>query len=159
MKFNVGLENKRFIKRWNRLEEEYRAAGMTEEAIEEMRIFDWNEFKSRRRFSEHNQFFEGAEFVDGEDTDIDDHPLHDRFFESFAVEDDYFSERRYGWIEQLDDEDLIIAVKSMKPEYLEIITQYVYEEKTLDEIGALYGVKKAAISNKLTRIKKIIKKF
>ena len=46
-----GLERKRFNEEQKRLAEQYRAAGMTEEQIEQMYQFDLVEFDSRRRFS------------------------------------------------------------------------------------------------------------
>ena len=52
-----GLERKRFNEEQKRLAEQYRAAGMTEEQIEQMYQFDLVEFNSRRRFSEHTQQF------------------------------------------------------------------------------------------------------
>ena len=53
-----GLERKRFNEEQKRLAEQYRAAGMTEEQIEQMYQFDLVEFNSRRRFSEHTQQFQ-----------------------------------------------------------------------------------------------------
>ena len=55
MAWNNGYERKKFESEQKRLAEEYRAAGMTEEQIEEMYQFDLAEFRSRRRFCEHNQ--------------------------------------------------------------------------------------------------------
>ena len=57
-----GLERKRFNEEQKRLAEQYRAAGMTEEQIEQMYQFDLVEFNSRRRFSEHTQQFSVASF-------------------------------------------------------------------------------------------------
>ena len=50
MAWNNGYERKKFESEQKRLAEEYRAAGMTEEQIEEMYQFDLTEFRSRRRF-------------------------------------------------------------------------------------------------------------
>ena len=48
MKFNYGLEKKKFDEIWNRLEKEYAAAGMSQYAIDEMKTYDWNVFKKER---------------------------------------------------------------------------------------------------------------
>ena len=40
MGFNYGREKRRFDKEWERLEEEYIAAGMPYEAIEHMKAYD-----------------------------------------------------------------------------------------------------------------------
>ena len=38
MEFNYGLERKRFEREWNKLRQQYRKAGMDENAINEMYI-------------------------------------------------------------------------------------------------------------------------
>ena len=48
MKFNYGLEKKKFDEIWNRLEKEYAVAGMSQYAIDEMKTYDWNVFKKER---------------------------------------------------------------------------------------------------------------
>lgn len=41
MGFNYGREKRNFDKVWERLEEEYRGAGMSEDKIQQMKDFDW----------------------------------------------------------------------------------------------------------------------
>lgn len=159
MEFNYGLEKKRFEKKWERLEAEYREAGMREEAIEEMKAYDWETFKRERIFCIHNQFYQGHRFANDDEIEDGKDPLLEKYFYSFTTEDNYFGERRYGWIEQLDDEELIIAVKSMKIEYIEIITRYVYEEETQAEIAESLDITQQVVSRCLERIRKNIKKF
>ena len=158
MQFNYGLEKKRFIEKWDRLEVEYREAGMSEENIRKMKAFDLREFRSRRTFCRHNQFYQGNSFANGDDIEEGKDPLLEKYFDSFTTEADYFEDRKYGWIELLDDEELVIAIKSMKPEYLDLIEKYAYEGRTMEMIGAESNVTKSAISNKIIRIRKIIKK-
>ena len=159
MEFNYGLEKKRFEEKWERLEVEYREAGMREDAIEEMKDYDWESFKRERIFCMHNQFYQGHRFANDDEIEDGKDPLLEKYFYSFTTEDNYFGERRYGWIEQLDDEELIEAVKSMKTEYIEIITQYVYEGKTIIEIAADKGVTKQTISEQISIIRKKLKKL
>jgi DNA-directed RNA polymerase specialized sigma24 family protein len=159
MEFNYGLEKKRFEGKWNRLEVEYREAGMREDAIEEMKAFDWEAFKRERIFCKHNQFYQGHRFANDDEIEDGKDPLLEKYFYSFITEDNYFGERRYGWIEQLDDEELIIAVKSMKIEHIEIITRYVYEEETQAEIAESLDITQQVVSRYLERIRKNIKKF
>lgn len=159
MQFNYGLEKKKFDERWACLEIEYRNAGMTIKAINEMKAFDWQQFKRERVFCEHNQFYQGYSFENGDEIETGKNPLLERYFGSFVETDEYFSERRYGWIEQLEDEGLITAVKSMKNEYVELITQYVYEGKTIIEIASERGVTKQTISEQISIIRKKLKKL
>ena len=53
MAWNNGLERKRFDEEQERLAAEYRAAGMTEEQIEQIQQFDLEAFNSKRRYYEH----------------------------------------------------------------------------------------------------------
>lgn len=48
MEFNYGLERKRFEREWNKLRQQYRKAGMDEEAIAEMYAFDLELFNDER---------------------------------------------------------------------------------------------------------------
>ena len=54
MAWNNGLERKRFESEQAKLAAEYRAAGMSEEQIQQMYVFDLSAFNSTRRFAEHN---------------------------------------------------------------------------------------------------------
>ena len=45
MGFNYAAEKKKFETLWARLRREYRAAGMSDTAIQKMHDFDWEVFK------------------------------------------------------------------------------------------------------------------
>lgn len=51
MGFNYAAEKKKFETLWARLRREYRAAGMSDAAIQKMHDFDWEVFKQERRGS------------------------------------------------------------------------------------------------------------
>ena len=44
MGFNYALEKLKFDKEWEKLHDEYSAAGMSEAAIAQMKTFDWDGF-------------------------------------------------------------------------------------------------------------------
>ena len=48
MGFNYAAEKKKFETLWARLRREYRAAGMSDAAIQKMHDFDWEVFKQER---------------------------------------------------------------------------------------------------------------
>ena len=50
MGFNYAREKGKFDEKWKKLEVWYRRSGMSEDAIREMREYDWNEFNSTRKF-------------------------------------------------------------------------------------------------------------
>ena len=55
MEFNYGLERKRFEREWNKLRQQYRKAGMDENAINEMYAFDLEIFNDNRAIAKHEQ--------------------------------------------------------------------------------------------------------
>ena len=55
MGFNYAAEKKKFETLWARLRCEYRAAGMSDTAIQKMHDFDWEVFKQERIYRLHTQ--------------------------------------------------------------------------------------------------------
>ena len=47
MGFNYAREKRKFDEKWKKLEDWYRESGMSEDAIREMREYDWNELKAK----------------------------------------------------------------------------------------------------------------
>ena len=87
-----------------RLAEQYRAAGMTEEQIEQMYQFDLVEFNSRRRFSEHTQQFSENAF---EESDDDKSPLLEKYLAQLSTSLDFsFAGDRYGGSRKLKSQNL-----------------------------------------------------
>ena len=124
MKFNYALEKKEHEMKWNRLYKEYRKLGMSDEAIEIMKEFDWEQFKQQRIFCLHNQHLPEEEYEDGTN------PLMTKFYEAFMYEDNFLEKDRYAWVEDLDSEELIKAIKSLTHLKIEILTQYVFEQRS-----------------------------
>ena len=62
MGFNYAHEKARFDREWEKTQQTYRAAGINEEAIQEMHDFDWSLFKKERIYQLHTQKLEGAGF-------------------------------------------------------------------------------------------------
>ena len=103
MKFNYGLERKRFEREWNKLRQQYLKAGMDEYAVEEMYAFDLAVFNDTRVIAKWEQPFIG----DTDTGDEDESPLLLKFSEQLSKNDDYFSEAsRFSWMEQISDEAL-----------------------------------------------------
>ena len=51
MGFNYGLEKRKFTEEWKKLYREYKAAGMSEEDIQDIYAFDLNVFRKTGRSS------------------------------------------------------------------------------------------------------------
>ena len=159
MKFNYQSEKRKFDERWNKVEKECREAGMSEKAIEELKEYDLAEFRRERIFCIHNQYINDYEFDDGNEADENKNPFMLKYSKHFSKEDTYFNDNRYGWIEQLEDEELIEKVLELSNERIELLTQYVFEEATQKEIAEKMGVSQVAVSKNIKRIRDFLKKL
>ena len=161
MKFNYSYEKGKFEAEWARLRDEYRAAGMDEAAIEAMREFDWGVFKSERTYRRHNQELPCQCFEDdGDEAGEDRQALLSRFYDAFAVSaSDVDPSRRDGWIDEIDSESLNKAVSALDDDERELLTRWVFEEQTLEEIAAVFSVSQSTISYRISCIRKKLKIF
>ena len=156
MEWNDGTERRRFEREQKELRKQYLAAGMTEDQIQALYAFDREWYKSRRREAVHTQ---QLDIQTSEDEDINkDNPLYKKFFEKLAVEDNHADYSRYGWPEEIQDERLYVAISKLTEKDKEIIAMMI-EGFNQNEIAAHFGVKKAAVSRKIGRIKNFLRKF
>ena len=103
MGFNYAREKGKFDEKWKKLEVWYRRSGMSEDAIREMREYDWNEFNSTRKFYRRGEDNVDVESIAEEDVDAID--------KTFSGE----------WIELLDTSDLVRKVRKLPADYIEIV--------------------------------------
>lgn len=157
MKWNDGQERAKFEKEHEKLRKEYLAAGMTEKQIQDIFEYDWAEYRRTRIEAIHTQDldFDSAEFDDKET----DNPLYKKFLSAISVTVDYSDSSRFGWVEGIDDERIVNALRTLPKDYLELLTDIIIDGLTQSEIAKKRGVKKAAINNKMSRIRKIFKNF
>ena len=159
MGYNNGRGNKELESMWDRLREEYRAAGMGEDAIREMIAFDKQCRNRDRKFYEHIQYMDFRK-ADGEVGENQSKSYHRKFKDSLQEEARITDPaRRYGWVDELDSENLVNAVRSLSEKDMELITLLAYREKTEEEIAEMWGVSQQAISQRRRKIRKILKKF
>ena len=158
MAYNNGREQRRFRKEWEKLRRDYRAAGMQEEAIDEMKAFDREQLKGDRRFCTHEEPL-SSKMADAGTKECE-LQISTRFGESLWVKTNISApDRRYAWIDELDNEKLIKAVGSLKPSELGLLTRYAIEEYTVTEIARQMGMRHQTISEKIGRIKQKLKSF
>lgn len=158
MAWNNGKQRILFEREQERKHKEYLAVGMTEEQIQAMREFDERCYNSRRREAEHTQELNMTAFDDGGDDEAKN-PLYKKFLHNFTVEDKHFDNARFGWIEEIEDKRLYIAVKSLSDADKEILTMLLYDGMKQKDIAEQKGIKKAAISRKIRRLKNFLKNF
>lgn len=155
MEFNYTTERRKFERNWAKTEALYRKHGMTEQAIQEMREYDWDLFKAARIEAMHTQEI-GFQLDEEDDKSMMDSPLLKKFFEQFTTQyDTYGTHSRYWWLEELGDVRLVAVVPQLTTEEKELLTLYFVEQYTTREIADKYGTSHVAISNRLRKIEKL----
>ena len=136
MGFNYAREKGKFDEKWKKLEVWYRRSGMSEDAIREMREYDWNEFNSTRKFYRRGEDNVDVESIVEEDGDSID--------KTFSEE----------WIELLETPNLVRKVRKLPADYIEIIDLMVRENLTQKEIAGRMQCSQQNIAKKIEKIKK-----
>ena len=154
MRFNYGLEKKKFDERWKRLREEYIQAGWDEESIQLIYEFDYEEFKRERVFCKHNLHLDKIA-VDEEELSEGRQAQLFKKMDGFVTEiPDNPDKSRYGWLEEIEDRELHEILTSLPAESLELITQLAMDELRQVDIAVQSGVSRAAITKKVNRLRK-----
>ena len=157
MGFNYGLEKKNFDSQWAVTRKQYENAGMRNEAIQAMYDYDWSVFNANRSYQNHTQEIAAPSFEQSEESYS---PLMNKYQEAVSVTDTYHETKScFAWIGEIENEQLLTALETLKTEDLEIITMYAYEGYDITEISKVYGVSRPTISIKIKRITKFLKNF
>jgi RNA polymerase sigma factor (sigma-70 family) len=136
---------------------QYEDAGMSSEAIQAMYDYDWSVFNANRSYQNHTQEMAAPSFEQSEESYS---PLMNKYQEAVSVTDTYHETKsRFAWIGEIENEQLLTALETLKTEDLEIITMYAYEGYDITEISKVYGVSRPTISIKIKRITKFLKSF
>lgn len=156
MSWNNAYERKKFEARKKKQAEEYRALGMTEEQIKAMYEFDLAQYRSDRRYAMHTQPLQVTEF-DESDADESDNSLLKEFYDQLTCTvDNSVDKPRYWWVEEIDNPQLAQRIKALSVEDIELLTLYVYEGYTQEDIAQIFSCTKQNIQKKFRRIKKIL---
>lgn len=155
MRFHYAIEKRLFDRLWARKRKEYEAAGLSEQAIQELYCFDWEWFLSRRRYANHTQPLP-AEQISGE-MDEGQSSLVNKFSSLMTQLDESQIGGRYGWVESVEDRLLYDKLRRLSRSDLELLTLLVIEGYTQPQLAEHMGCSQANISKKLTRIKKFLK--
>ena len=158
MGFNYAAEKKKFETLWARLRREYRAAGMSDTAIQKMHDFDWEVFKQERIYRLHTQDLGIGIFDEPSAKQEDKSALMKKFLESVSRWDDYTTASRYGWIEEVDDPSIYKQLQALRKADLELLTLIVVDGLSQTEIAAGLGCSPQNIFGRLKKIRKIFQK-
>ena len=141
MHFNDGYERKKFIKEHEKMRKEYRKAGMSDDEIDEIFLYDWDRYKEQRNYCLHNRYIEEYEE-----------------FESISTEEAFYL-RAENWHQAIENVNLYLGIMSLNDEQRYIIWLYAFEGLTQKEIASYLGISRSAVRNRLKVIRKTIKKF
>ena len=128
-----------------RMAEEYRAAGMTEEAIAEIAAFDLEVLRSDRRFYRHNQ----ALCPGGRGPEEAPEPLYDGSEPPLTG--------RMDWLQEIESPWLLEALREQDRHMLEILTLLVFEGRLQTEIARKLGCSPQNISTRLARLRRFLR--
>ena len=156
MAWNNGLERKKFEAEQAKLTAEYRAAGMSEEQIQQMYEFDLEVFNSNRRFAEHTQQFPESPFEDGDEGQS---PLYEKFPEALTVTMDLpVGNSRFAWIDEIDNPELVETLKKLPEKDIELITLIAFDGCTHEEASQHFGITRSGVSRRVEQLRKFFQK-
>ena len=144
MGYNYAHELKMFLARCKKLRIKYRMEGMSEEAINKILEFDYEQFKSDRKFYRHQH----------------SEPLHlpDDILELIPASDEHSTyHSRYWWIDEIENPMILAYLYQLPLRDIELITLCIYEGYDQKEAAELIGLSESAVSYRINKIKKILK--
>ena len=158
MGFNYAIEKAKFEREWTQLRVEYEKAGMSNEKINILHDYDWENFKKERIYAIHTQEFREAQYDNGNSQE-DKSPLFKKFLSAISRWDNYAASTSTGWIEDITDERLAARLKELSQEDLELLTQFIIQGFTQSDLEQMGYGKQYKISRRISRLKNFLKKF
>lgn len=153
MNYNSGNARRIFYTKWDKLREEYRAAGMTEDAIQKMYEYDLAVFNDDRAHHRYDVEIPTAD-------DSENQSNYVEYERATTVTDTYHETKtRFAWVGEIENTRLQSALEDLSEDDLLLVSMYVYEGYDTVEISKVFGTIKQNISKKIRRISKFIKNF
>ena len=154
MSFHYAREKRKFDKEWEQLHKEYAAAGMDENAIAQMKTFDWGWFCSRRVYANHTQ-----ELPEESSFDEDKYSTLFRKFAALSVAfEQHQPSGRYAWVESIEDERLYQQLSALSKKDLELVTLIAMDGYRQSEVARMWGCSRSAITQRVKVIKKALRR-
>ena len=153
MNYNSGNARRSFYAKWDKLREEYRAAGMNEDAIQKMYEYDLAVFNDDRAHHRYDVEIPSADDSENRNDYAD-------FVRATTVTDTYHETKtRFAWVGEVQNERLQAGLEKLSVADLKLLTLYAYEGYTVTEISKVLGVSHPTISIKIKRITNFLKNF
>lgn len=145
MGFNYAKEKREFERKWAAVRRQCEEAGMAPDAIEELHDFDWDWFKSRRRYIDHL-----ADLPDG--LSAEDLPQAGDGTGPGDIPTLYGTEQ-CQWLDAIEDEQLLQKLVLLSKDDLKLLTALAFEERTQTEVSRILHCNQSTVSKNLARIK------
>ncbi len=150
MGFNYAKEKAKFDRQWAKIRKQYEELGMSQNAIEELYNFDWDWFKSQRRYGSH--LADLTEVVNVE-------TIREASTETIPgdIPASLGSDPRQ-WLDEIEDEQLVRKLMQLSKDDIALLTHLVFEEYTQSEIAQQEAQSQKTVSRQFQQIKNIFRK-
>lgn len=154
MLWNNGYETTKFKKAQEKRAREYRAAGMSDDDIQTVLDMYQAEFNGDRTYKTRTVSLQ--EFnLDDATSDDTENSLMFHNLAALSVTDELSSYHScFWWIEEISNPQLVSLIKQLAPMDLFLLSKYVYEQASQEELALHLGVSQSWVSK---RIKKILR--
>ena len=156
MGFYYALEKARFDRTWSKLRKEYQQAGMDEEAIEALYLYDWTAFREQRNYANRTQPLP-SESISGHI--VETSSLARRFSALTTTFDESDFPGRYAWIDTIENQRLAALLHHFSEKDLDLLTFLLIEGHSQEELAQKWGSSQKTISRHFQRIKKTFINF
>ena len=149
MRYNYQTEKRKFDREWNETEKMLVNSGMSDEKINELRVFDLSLFNRDRAFRRNNVLLDGYRT----NTDSDGNMLVSLNSDCFSVTDTYFEDDIDSWFELLDDEVMAEKITRLESYEKYIFREYYVFGKSQRQIAEDMGLTRRIIELRLQRLR------
>lgn len=154
MGFHYASELKKFTKEWERLEKNYREAGMTDEQIQSIREYDWQWFCSQRTYQNRNQPLPSEQC--GKESELS--CLFHKFDSlSYRWDNSDIDRNRYGWLSTIEDPQLFQRLCKLNIEDLELLTLLFVDGYRQADVARFWKCSRSAVAQRLKKIINFLK--
>ena len=150
MGFNYGLEKRKFTEEWKKLYSEYKAAGMSEEDIQDIYAFDLNVFRKNRTEFQRTQPLSESSCDDGTEQGESMSALLKKFSSALSACDKYSfqSDPRFAWVDEMENDELYRKIISLPERDMKIRLKIEYR-KSATTTGSTAFLRKSLIMSVL----------
>ena len=153
MNYNSGNARRNFYAKWDKLREEYQAAGMKEDAIQKMYEYDLAVFNDDRAHHRYDVEIPNAE-------DSENRNDYVEYVRATTVTDTYHETKtRFAWVGEVQNERLHTGLEKLSDEDLKLLTLYAVSGFNEYEIAKVFRLSQPAIHKRIAKITLFLKKF